>query len=96
MDIKTPPPDHILPLTTEELDAVLVGTQLVSALGSLKRNGLEMIREINAREAVPLDEADFGILRGGEVSTSIVLRLVAAAQAAHDELTLAKAGDTVN
>lgn len=97
MEIKRTPPGTALPLEEDELEAFLVGTQLIAAAGLLKRKIPDMVRAINEREAIPSEGINVNaILHGGELSTTIVLRVVAAAQAAHDEVTLANAGDTVN
>lgn len=96
MEIKKAPPNTVIPLEEDELNAILLATQLIGALGKVKRSGLSMIEDLNSRQPVPVDEAQSGILAGSEYTMSVALRMVAAAQAAHNQITLADAGDTVN
>lgn len=96
MEIKQIPPNLVIPLEPDELNAVLLAGQFIAALGQVKRNGLDMIRDLNMREPVAVEDANSGICHTGECSTSIALRMVAAAQAAAAELTLANCGDVVN
>jgi len=96
MEIKRAPTGTVIPLEEDELNAILVATQLISALGKVKRGGLAMIADLNERQPVPVDEAQCGILAGSEYPIGVALRMVAAAQKAHNEITLADAGDAVN
>jgi hypothetical protein len=96
MEIKRAPAGTVIPLEEDELNAILLATQLIAALGKVKRNGLVIMADIGARTPVPIDEAQSGIAAGSEHAIGVTLRMVAAAQAAHNEILLDNASGTVN
>lgn len=95
--IKKVPEGMAIPLTDEEIDAILLVVQLISSAGAVKTKARGIVERINSRDAVPVESvSSSALVGGGEEHASIAMGVLGVAQDAFDRLMLMGVDGTLN